>query len=560
MFTITLTSATSAVAGRLIGFTATRSGGTAWTNAATSLSAPLSLSGISGAVVVNLATSGGNVCKGVAYTGHQPGTLTLTDIDGNTQMISVGATQALHPTTGTTRHVQGGVKNVPAPTATVVGINGSTRYAYQIIGVNAAGKTMGQPAKIRTMANQPVSNTIQQEFTGPRIATVNVAPDTMDGSNNMSLAWYAMTGATSYDIVRTNDGTNWVLVANQAGLTYSDQNSDAGNALPAYTLPTSNTTATGNDSTGDGTVGNPYATIGKAMSVSSAGDAISLDGFCGQVSVVSSTNGVNIFGSGRYSAEINLEPTGTFSTTHYPLRLPSNADVMDVTLSCELNGSRVCGCGTADTATVDCNLYRCNIRGYTNAFSVGVDGCGITFTDCMFSSMHGSIGMLAAAGNSVVNLTRCVSACGGPYGFSTPLCIQLSGGFILFRDTDVSAYKDSQLSVGANPTCFTTLTTTNVRGAVFVNCKLGSPSDSSQGEDWRVAATNLTGIWLMNTPYDPIKNPDLAALPPTVTSAGTYLADPVLATGGGNAATTGGNFRSNQSAVTSGGIFSETRT
>lgn len=578
-FTITINTNNQnfAPAGRIFSFTATRSGGSAWTNAS-SLTTPLSVAGITGALILDMTTTGGNSCAGYCYAGHAGGTLTFTDtVNGGTQTVSVLAKNALNPFTGKTVYVKGGLKNPSLSLLTLVGSPGSTQYSYQVVAINTngsggTGKTIGSilanigPSVYGNLA-QSAASMQGRTYVGSRLLTINKAPDAMDGSNYVKIDWNAIAGATGYDLVRSPDGgLNWyTLASNTSAITYNDQNSDAGLALPVYTMPTANTTALGLDTNTGLTSGSPVATLNKAISLCSAGDRIVDVGLSAGVGscVVDTTQvtlpaSVNILGVTTHSTEFNNElnlVAGTSTTARTPYVLPANADISDCTFFADNYGQRILGWGTSDTATTGCNLFRVNVAGFTNAIGVNAVGASFSAEDCFENSLHGSIGLLNTG--CVVNIARTDAFVAGSVltsGTAT-VAVNLTGGYLCMRDGSAFAIKDSQDSPSWQANAVQSTPTTKRRGAVFINCKIFGATT-----DFLLASTNLVGIWLMNTDYDLTKNPTLAALPPVVSSPGTYLADPIILGVGGNAAATGGNFRSSQSAVTSGGIFSETRT
>lgn len=568
-FTLALNSQPTAPAGRGIRITATRSGGTAWTNVALSLVAPLTVAGITGAYIDKMTVTGGNSCDMWFYTGDATGMATFTDTNGDTQTLTVTGTQPAHPVTGTTRYVKGGLPNVGLPTYVVNGTKGSTNYIYQIIALNtnglgATGKTKGQVTRNKVFANiGATSAAIQSAYrVETRIATINNAPDSMDGTSNISLSWNPVfdpdgTVAASYDIIRSPDaGTTYYLVANQAGTTYTDQNSDALLALPVYTLPTANTTAMGNDTTGTGATGTPYATIQKAYTVSTAGDGIIIRGFVSSSGLLSMTDGIQVDGEDPNTAALSFDATAGSSTAHFPFRIPSSARVKGITFWGELSQQVVVGCGTADTAMTDCIVDSCQIRGTTNAFRLAAANCGITLIDSFLTSLHGTIGMVNTATNCVLNIIRTTSNVAGPTQNAAPICMQMNGGYVVAREVSLTGTLDSQQTNGAG-LGVTIADATIPKALVMINSKVDCP----QADFSLTNTTLLAGVRLKNTPYNKAKNPTLIAYAGLIEiSKGTRLTDPLDLAGGGSAATSGGNFRSNQSAVTSGGIFGELRT
>lgn len=530
-FTLTLVSDNVIPAGRKRSYTAALTNGTAWTNATQSKTAPFTLSGIPGAYIVNMTTTGGNSCAVCIYAGDAAGILTLTDTVNNTsQTIAVVGYIPLRPTTGKTWHILGGIPNPPAPTVNAVGSAGSsTTYYYQIIAINSAGKTQGFPTYSATLGNMGGGLV---DLVGPHIGTINVGAATLTSIAYNAISWNAIPGATGYDVLQSTDGSTWKSVSlNQPGTAFNDQ----GGTPQTYSLPTANTTALGSDSNAGTSagIGNAFATLSKAASVATAGDSISIDdpgtgliNFVVDSTYVFVPSGVNLYGAGKFKSILNN--TYVTTGTHVCYILPTNADVSDLSFTTDVAAQQVVGAQSGDVGPTGTHVYRCDFAGFTNAWRNTVDFVGMDFTDCRFISLHGTMGIQGGT-NCSVNFSRCqFYATGGVYTQGTATTpITMNKGFGCFRDCYFYAGHDSQNIPSWQGIAFSSVVNF-VRGFTIIN---GDPFGATT--DVSLANTGtLVGVWLKNVSYDPIKNATLATYGPTTASPyGVYLPDPVLSSG-----------------------------
>lgn len=135
-------------------------------------------------------------------------------VDGNIgEMIS--PSYGLHLLGGQSRNQA--LATPSAPVITNVGTTGSTTYTYFIVAIDKNG-------------NKTLASSSGQTTTGNA---------TLNGTNYNTVTWTAVSGAVSYDVLKT-DTAHSVTLATTA-LSYNDQ----GGASSGYTAPTRNTTADG---------------------------------------------------------------------------------------------------------------------------------------------------------------------------------------------------------------------------------------------------------------------------------------------------------------------------
>jgi hypothetical protein len=108
--------------------------------------------------------------------------------------------------------------NPTQPSVTTVGATGATSYSYYIVANDGnGGKTLVSPVRTITTGNA-----------------------TLSGTNYNTISWTAVSGASSYDVLKADTGHSIAL-----GVTGTSFN-DTGIASSAYTVPTVNTTANSN--------------------------------------------------------------------------------------------------------------------------------------------------------------------------------------------------------------------------------------------------------------------------------------------------------------------------
>jgi hypothetical protein len=518
-------------AGRLLSFTATRNGGTAWTNG-TSQTYPLTLSGQSGIIQCSQTVTNGNTCICSAYLADFAGTINLTDtINSATAQIVAGNVTPTHPTTGTTRYIQAGIPNVLSPKCTIVGTPGSQQFLYQVVAHTANGTTCGDFGNPSSLLNNlPVSAAnIAFWDEANRTTVVNNAPDILSVSNYVAITILAVPGAISYDVYRAlnnNSAPSWVLVANTTGLTIND---DGSSSYTPQTPPITNTTSTGSDSN-LGTEASPFLTLYHAMSQSSAGDAINVLNYSGgSAGMVCDTNqvifknGVNVVGNGKFNTYFYSTYSDlTGNTVSYVL--PSAADVTDCHFLSDLRNQPILGAGVSDPLFMDCNLYRVNVTGLTNAFRIGASNSSVNKVDCQFNSRHGTCGILAAATGITMNATRCTyTANAGPVSADLPF--NLAGGsFVMLRDCVLQSTCDTMQNLGSTSYAFNASYTGGPSGAVIINGNAISTGFFAQ--EWHSTATNFTA-WMKNTSFGVMRNPTFVTPAGTPLNVGQYLIDPV---------------------------------
>jgi hypothetical protein len=177
---------------------------------------------------------------------------------------------------------------------------------------------------------------------------------------------------------------------------------------PAYAAPTSIYVATGgNDTTGDGTLALPYATIGQALSSATAGDTIEVG--AGSFAGTNVVKAVVIHGAGAASTTV----TGDFG-------ISADADLSSVTVSGRVNlgagaeGATLTGNSFTSTATqvridgldgspvttvTDNTFVSPTVGDQPNSIEIG-SGSGITISDNVFngSSTPGNIAAINVIG------------------------------------------------------------------------------------------------------------------------------------------------------------------
>lgn len=541
-FTISLQSTSAAVAGRSFRFLANLTSGTTWNNTNSSLVYPLSITGINGIIIQNQTTSGGNLCDCTVFPGNGSGTLIITDtVNNTTQTIIVNSTQFPHIKSGNNWYVDGTSLYLPKAPNTIfnpgalIFPQGSGQIGYQVIAHNNLGTTPGAVPNLIVQGNYPINDSYFNGDTTswifhPRITYINCAPNDLSVSGYITVSWDNISQATSYDLVRTRDGINWQLIGNTTSNTLNDMVS-FGTSFTPYSLPTSDTTSSNSDSNLGTSWNTAFATLNKAISVANSGDTIYIRGNIYDLNNIVIPNGVNIIGNDVGNTNlISLFPNST--SAHSCYRLPSSADLTDITFYTDSFNQPVIGCGTSDISMVDCNLYRIKVLGNTNALRLATPNCGVTVTDFLFSSSHGTCGLVATSSGTILNLTR--GTCFARGGIVEPknhaISLQLNGGYICSRDVTFSSGIDSMQLTTSNSNCILATTTTTLRGGIFINSN--SFGGGQNGYDWLVASGNLTGIWLMNTSIDLVKNPTMSSGINLVQSyQHSYLPDPLLAQG-----------------------------
>ena len=529
--TLTLNSTQTPIIGQVLYLTATSSAAN-WDN--TDNTNPLTITGPANCALDYVLVNTSSQCLVCVYTGDSnPGTITITitdTVNSCSATISVSGTIAKRAATGVTWYVQGGIPNPAAPLLTVTGAGGSTTYLYQIIALNAKGKTRGMTAALVNLGNIPADTTFDtvatiQQYNGQRISVINNAPDALNGTNYVVLTWPAIAGATGYDVIRSTNGSTWVsLATNQSGTTFNDQ----GGSTSAYTLPSANNTSTGSNSNAGTSAGAAFATLAKAMSVASAGDQVIVAGFVCDTAAVACVDRVNIVGTDRFSSRCYADLAAS-NTSHAAYRMPSYADVSEISFECDIFNQPIIGALTADSPTIDCHLYGVRAAGNTNSFRFSVAGCSAYCADCLFTSTHGTFGMTGSFLYSTVNMDRCTMYARGSFqtsggGTIAMICNQ---GFLCCRDTRLISNIDSQNA----PSWRSYAIIAGGQSARLINVELF-------GVSAELSSNTPNNLILNNTVIDPVKNSLASATGITSINAGVYQVPPLLA---GTASTAKGN-------------------
>jgi len=530
---LTLSSPTVPTAGRGFQFTATRNGGTAWTNTANSTTYPLAVTGLNGIFVVNQTTTNGNTCVCTIYGGDAAGTANVTDtVNGTTAQIVLGNVTPYHiPTGALTVYVGGGLPNCGAPLASIHGTAGSTQYWYQFTAVNANGETAGSPIAYNyAINNVPTANTYSA-YLGNRIVSVNNGPATLNGTNYISLSLgIGILGAPgvpapiSYNIWRSTDAATWTKIDNvPPGSPYISYN-DQGATVGGESLPANNTTFTGNDANNGLTPATAVATYYQAQQLAAANPnigTINVNGWTSEVINVQCTNGVNTVFADPYSSGI----FSTFNGENACISPGSHCDFSNGGLALDTLGQTMFGNGTSsnDPVTVDCTAFKCVGIGMTNMMRFAIAGFSVTLIDCQGFSYHGTTGCNAAGVMNVVRGSYKTNGYGftSSGGYTSSTSLQVAGGGILFaRETEIGAVADNASNVAAyaigstGPNSFMVLTNVKLYGGTF---------------DLYTVSNALLGTYLRNTQYNTYKNFNLTELGNVTTySQGTNLPDPVI--------------------------------
>lgn len=531
-FALALSSSSAATAGRWIRITATRTGGSAWTNGESG-TYPFSIDANSqsnGVAIIHQTTTGGNLCSLFVDLGNIPGPIVFADtVNSTTQAIRVGITEASHPKTGKTVYVQGGYANILRPTATIFvagGVLGSTTYVYQITGVKGSTETSGCTMALCALGNTPQNANFTSSYVARRGVTINNGPATLDGNNTILLTWNNDPNLDSCNVWRSINGATPVKIGttNIAGPSNSFTDNGA-TQIDGETLPVTNNTAQGNDTTGDGlSWGTAFATIAKACTIAVAGDEIRYRGFVTDNAQVKPANGVNLVCDVPTDTTNNGLYTTVSNSSNYPYVGNSNADWRSVRLMTDVLGQVIFGCGTSDPAFNDLNWYNCYIDGYSNAIRVNQANCGITMLDCGSISVHGTLGMTGAG--VVINLGRTVNETLGTFitAYSQTITMNMQAGFLNAWDGGSTA-DTFPLDAGLNFTG----TTLNLSGSAVKGFKLTNYLQRGSTHNVSYASgpspTNIVAQIMNNTPVDP-RDLDFINSGPTVINPGIYQIDP----------------------------------
>jgi hypothetical protein len=548
--TITPYSCPKAVVGCRWGATFTRTGSSAWTNATVSTAAPLSMTGPSGARIINQHTTGGNTCQCVVYTGDvSSGTLTFTDtVNGDMVTVTLSSKINLHPQTGSTIYTGGGIsqpKNLcQAGTSSASSGTGGASVAYQVIATNQSGSGTTGSFNVSMVTAKAIpaawsgSGTTQLFNSRTGLGSVYVAnynvPNTF-GPDYITVACSPVPGATGYIFLRSMDGVTWYW---NGTIQSSPSLKDDGSWTTSYTIGNANTTATGNDSTGNGSLSTPYATLHKALSVATAGQGICILGYAYDTVQCVGVAGVNIFGQNNDPTQNGWSTTydSTGGGPNVSFVLPSSADVYNLEISTLASSptttNRLMGIGSSDSGTVtDCNVLNCRVRGTANCISFAKALCGAYFTNVTQTSGHGTFGLVSGATDTVINYTRGSISTPTWWGDNNSgLPINVVEGFLQLRDTTGITYVDSN-TYWDNALLTTTLYVAPTSPAVAqVDCINTTIVGAAQS--FQITGGANSGIYVRGTSQLDVAQQSTTGTEGTLTydnaTLGTYLPDPAI--------------------------------
>lgn len=311
-------------------------------------------------------------------------------------------------TLGSVWCVAGGISNVAAPTITQHGTPGSTTYIYQVTALNASGHTLGYAG---TAGNGAVTNALGNA--------------TLNSSNYNIVTWAAIDGATGYTVWKWT-GSAWGTVSiNQAGVVYNDQ----GGSISAGSIPTTNTTSSGNDSNA-GTASAPFATIAHAISVASIGDTIFLgDGyFCIGTGNVNMPDFVSLVGAGMDQAFVVADTLiasgaivkpGSYATTSDMTIISTAAYAGSSNQSSAPIGSRS---SAGQSAIVGATIERVKTIGDSNGLYVNQQSATVLTqyqaVNCIFESKGDGVtnvlSALSGVNGNLIDLNNCRVVAVGP--------------------------------------------------------------------------------------------------------------------------------------------------
>jgi hypothetical protein len=374
-------------------FTLTRVGGTAWPTDGTAF---LSITPSDGATVaghpliLSYETQDGITAIVSIFVGDTLGSsVSLTDtVNSVTEELPAIGPLTRKKITGHFWYVAAGgfrQPKIPQP-ITQHGAAGTTTLYYQIIANGAGGiHSEGFPS-----VTSPDVNVV---------AKTTLSNATLSGSNYNLISWTGVPGATSYDVLKWT-GSAWASCTNGLAVT-ATVFADKSNTTAAYVTPSTNTTSLGNDSAAGTSWATAFATVHKAASVASAGDAI----IVGSGAVCESTYTVlpcSLYGAGMNVTQIWTAINNSSST---PLIIaPSVGEIADL----EINVDKADGTDRfpfmANATQGDCVCYRVKFTGQADSIYSGQSATQMTFIDCVSQASYDNIAV--SDGGTAYNFIR----------------------------------------------------------------------------------------------------------------------------------------------------------
>lgn len=154
--------------------------------------------------------------------------------------------------------------------------------------------------------------------------------------------------------------------------------------------------SSGDDTTGDGTSGNPYQTLHQAVIAATDGDNIIIVGAVSQT--VTTTIGKNLTFTGNSNASVTITGTARLFIVNSAINL-TFTDITFQNIS-SAGGSVLTTSGGASTTFTNC-IFKNNSSSSGNGGALFIDGSNVTTTNCVFDSNSttgggGAIGLAGA--------------------------------------------------------------------------------------------------------------------------------------------------------------------
>lgn len=235
--------------------------------------------------------------------------------------MGIDPSRALH-TFGNGGFLASQLTNVPAPTVAPQGTAGTTTYSYYVVAVDQVG--------FKTMAT---------------VTTIATGNATLDATNFNRITWATITGAVSYEVIRSTGGATQGRIATVTAPTVTFD--DTGAAATAYTFPLRNTTA---DVIADGLVMSNLYGHGSAAALTANSLSAPQNGFGGYGLFTPELH------DGLFAAMSRFAVTATYGTV--------NAFLFDGSFG----GACANPAGTTNTITIDVTARGEGVSTYPDGF------------------------------------------------------------------------------------------------------------------------------------------------------------------------------------------------